>query len=134
MQTNPYAAELAALQDQLREANTTVAAAQARFTAALAANDLNRLALERNRLEEAIKAKNAIEAQIKTASDAKVKYDEALAQAAAEGLTGEAANIRANALVESAKGTRQLLTYVGIGLLVLLVVFAIAYWRRSRKK
>jgi|GEM_PF-4561215 len=83
-----------------------------------------------------IKADNAtiadLQAQLASATAAKVNYDKATAQAAAEGLTGEAANTRALALVQQAKA-KSVLLYIGAGALLLLVGFFI-WWKYLRKK
>jgi multidrug resistance efflux pump len=75
----------------------------------------------------------AIQGSIEKAQLAYDEYNAALATAAREGLSGEAAEIRAQATVEQAKGMRNLLTYLGIGFLVVLVVVGVI-WYRSRKR
>lgn len=58
---------------------------------------------------------------------------EAAAQGVANGMSPEAALEKAVADRNRAEGTKRILTYVGLGLLVLAVVAAIVYFRRKRK-
>jgi chromosome segregation ATPase len=85
----------------------------------------NEVAADNSRIKE-------LEAQLKSATDAKAATDKAYAQAASEGLTGEAANTRALALVQQSKA-KSVLLYIGAGALALLVGFFI-WWKYLRKK
>jgi hypothetical protein len=71
--------------------------------------------------------------QLEQALKAEADIDAAAATAVANGLSPEAAIAKASADHERAQGTKRLLTYVGLGLLVLIVVAAVVYWRRKRK-
>lgn len=66
--------------------------------------------------------------QLTRAKEAQAKFNEGLATAAGEGLTGEAAVARAQSLVESQKGKTFLLVAVGIALLLLLALFIYRKW------
>lgn len=57
----------------------------------------------------------------------------AAAQAVANGLDPESAMQKAVADTVRAEGTKRILTYVGVGLLVLAVVLAIVYFRKKKK-
>jgi hypothetical protein len=71
--------------------------------------------------------------QLEQALKAEADIDAAAATAVANGLSPEAAIAKASADHERAQGTKRLLTYVGFGLLVLIVVAAVVYWRKKRK-
>lgn len=143
---NPYAAELASLQDQLAAAQTERATARTRvlelqyqLNQTIPTGNLGAIQGLSQQVQGATRAYNdadarvkGIEAQIVTATTAKERYDAALASAAAEGLTGEAANIRAQSLVTAAEGQRKLMMYAGIALLIIAVVAAIVWYRRRK--
>ena len=78
---------------------------------------------EVDRLRELVKAKQAAAAAL----------DAAIASNVASGMDTETARIKAVADVQRAEGVKRILTYVGIGLLILLIVLAI-YWYRKHKK
>lgn len=70
----------------------------------------------------------SLEKELQTAIKAKEKYDNNLAQAAREGLTGRAAELRAEALAQQQK-----IVYTGLAISGVLLVIA-AVWLMLKKK
>jgi len=134
--TNPILAEYQALQAELAQAERDLTTLNNQRTAAgmqfqtdhPAIQAIDRAVQDQvakvNRLRELVAAKAAAVAAL----------DNATAQAVAEGLTPEAAFQKALADTQRAEGTKRILTYVGLGLLVVLVVVAIVWYRRKGKK
>jgi K+-transporting ATPase c subunit len=77
--------------------------------------------------------KAALQDELAAAKANRDRVAAAAAQAVANGLDPESAMQKAVADTERAQGTKRLLTYVGLGLLVLIVVAAVVYWRKKRK-
>lgn len=145
---NPYEAILADLRQQVANLQARIndvqrqvsyhygkeqeQASQGNYGAAYQAASAayNQALLQRQRLEAELAG------LLSALADAEQKADaiaNAAAQAVAQGLTPEAAMAKALADQERAEGLRNVLTYAGIGLLILLVVWAVIAWRRSRK-
>lgn len=78
------------------------------------------------RIKEAEKVRARLQAEQST-------YNAGLAEAAALGLTGHAAELAAQGKVEAEKTKRNIYTIAGIGLLIVLLVVAVI-WYRKRKR
>ena len=82
-------------------------------------------------MEEVDAQISIVQDQIAQAIKAISDYNEALASAAAQGLTGEAAETQAKATLAEAEGRKTLM--IGIGIAVLLIVVVVV-WLKLKKK
>ena len=86
-----------------------------------------------NQARDAQARVDAIKKSIEKTEAELSEYNAALADAASQGLVGAAAEIAAQAKVEQAKGIKNLLTYTGIGLLVVLLIVGVIWYRRRKR-
>lgn len=75
-----------------------------------------------------------LQKQLDNAMKLQADFAAAMAAGLAKGLDPATAAAQAQAAVMKADGVKTLLTYAGIGLLVLLLVVALVYFLRRRKK
>lgn len=86
-----------------------------------------------NRIAEIDRQLAFLRAELQKAMDARDAIAAATAEAVAAGLTPEAAKAQAEANYARSEGIKRFLTYAGIGLLIVLLIIAFVYWRKSRK-
>lgn len=134
-QTNPYYAQISAKEGQLADLEAQWAVLNDQWTPYSNAGDYNNptgrnILAQRNNVANQIEAVQRDLEQLRAAAE---RFDQAVATSVAQGLTPEAAFEKAKADVVRAEGTKRILTYVGIGLLVLAVVLAIVYFRKKKK-
>jgi t-SNARE complex subunit (syntaxin) len=83
-------------------------------------------------VQDQVRVVQGLKDLVKAKADAVAALDAAAAQAAANGLDPASAMQKAIADTERAKGIKNVLTYVGIGLLVVLVVWAYIKYRKGK--
>jgi chromosome segregation ATPase len=131
---NPLMAELQALEQQLQEAETRLNFLNTQRQALGLAPRWDQVAIDakdrevRAQVETIARLKDLVAAKAKAVAE----LDAAAARAAASGLDPASAMQKALADTERAKGIKNVLTYVGIGLLVVLVVWAIIKFRKGK--
>ena len=81
-------------------------------------------------MEEVDAQISIVQGQIAQATKAIADYNEALASAAAQGLTGAAAEAKANAMLAEAEGKKTL--FIGIGIAVLLIVVVVIWYKLKK--
>lgn len=86
-----------------------------------------------NRIADIDRRLSFLKSELAKAMEARDAIAAATAQAVAQGLTPEAAKAQAEANYARSEGIKRFLTYAGIGLLVVLLIIAFVYWRKSRK-
>lgn len=135
MATNPYVQRLREAEARLVELEARWAELNAQWTPYTAAGNYSNptgqaILRERDAVANQIEA---AQREVELAREALASIDRATAQGVATGMSPEAALEKAVADRQRAEGTKRILTYVGLGLLVLAVVAAIVYFRRKRK-
>jgi chromosome segregation ATPase len=127
-------AELQALQQQLQEAETRLNFLNSQRTALGLADRWDQAAIDakdrevRAQVDEIARLKDLVAAKARAAAE----LDAATARAVAEGLDPTSAMQKALAETERSKGIKNVLTYVGIGLLVVLLVWAYIKYRKGK--
>ncbi len=86
-----------------------------------------------NAINDIDKALKDLRAELASARASRDAINAAAAEAVAKGVDPDVAIAQAAADHERNEGIKRLLTYTGIGLLILLIIIAIIYYRKHRK-
>lgn len=86
-----------------------------------------------NRINDIDRQIRDLRVELEDARAARTAINDAIASAVANGLDPDTAKAQAEADYERAQGIKRLLTYAGIGVLILLIVIAIIYFIKRRK-